>query len=347
MRFADIKTIKEYILSKITEELIFSYYLDIPVSDIIDSINNASSKVRNKHRFEQNPSVKFVNNGKLRMKDFGSRQWCGDCFHIAGLVLRRDCNDSRDFMYILNHIIENLVNKDIKYITIDVPLTINKGFTKIDVLVKDFNKCDYNYFNQYHIRNESLINIFPVENYWIDNVINKYQYSKSDPCYTYYLGNTNNDILWKLYFPYRKPKDVRFITNNKICIENINEIKGNRILILTKSQKDKILLRQIFKDLNITIVDVYSTLSETIHIPEDILRYLRSKYNNIYSLFDTDSAGIDATNYLLATHNIYPYLLVGQYSKLAKDPSDTSKQYGYNHILNIIKERYINIINGL
>lgn len=342
MKFDNVQTIKEYILSNVREEVIFSYYLDIPVSDIIESLSNPSFKVKNKHRFEQNPSVRFTNRNKLRMTDYGSRAWCGDCFHIAGLVLRKDCNDSREFMYILNHIIEALIKKNITYIPIDLPTTTTKTeLTKIDILVKDFSKDDYKYFNQYHIRNESLINTFSIENYWINNVINDYKYTKLNPAFAYYLGKIDNTILWKLYFPFKK--ESRFITNNKICIENINEIKGNRFLILTKSQKDKILLRQIFKDLNITTVDVYSTLSESVHIPDNILMYLYTKYTTIFSMFDNDKAGSEAIQYLAKTSKIYPFFFVGKsVINFSKDITDTSKDYGYDYVLNLIKESYLN-----
>lgn len=346
MKFADVKTIKEYILSKVTEEQIFSHYLDIPISDIIESINNPSHKVLNRHRFEQNPSVRFVNKYRLKMLDYGSRSWSGDCFQIVGNILRKNCNETKDFMFILNDIINTLVDKNTTYIPMNLPVTQKiTTLTKIDILIRDFNKFDYNYFNKYGIRKESLINTFCIENYWIDDIINSYEYNKSDPCYCYYLGKLKDTILWKLYFPNRK--ENKFITNNKICIENINEIKSNRFLILIKAQKDRILLKQILKDLNISTIDIYSVLSESVNIPDNILQYLRSNYNNIFSIMDNDKAGIDATNNLIATKNIYPFFLVGHLDKMSKDVSDTSKDKGYKYTVDLIKDNYINLINSL
>ena len=344
MKFDNIKTIKEYILSNTTEEAIFSYYLDISVSDIKESINNQSIKIRNKHRFEQNPSIVFTYRNKLKMIDFGSRAWTGDCFHIAGNILGKNCNDGRDFMFILNHIIENIIKSNTKYISIDTPVTyIPKELTKIEILTKDFIKSDYNYFNQFNIRNNSIINTFVIQNYWINDNLNTYEYSKNDPCYAYYLGKIQDTILWKLYFPLRK--ENRFICNNKICIENINEIKGNKFLILVKSQKDKLLLRQIFKDLNINIVDVYSVNSENIIIPDNIIKFIRNKYNKIFSAFDNDKAGIESTNLLVASYNIYPIFLKGCSAyNYSKDITDTSRDYGYDNILKLIEYVYLNII---
>ncbi len=345
MKFENIKTIKEYILNNTTEETIFSYYLNVPISDIIDSINNKSFKIKNKHRFEKNPSITFTNHNRLRMVDYGSREWTGDCFHIVGKVLRKNCNDSKEFMYILNDIITNVIKQNTQYIGIDIPVTTKKvELTKIDILIRDFNKLDYDYFFQFGIKKESLINTFAIENYWINDILNVYEYKKNNPCYCYYLGKIDNTILWKLYFPYKT--ENRFITNNKLCIENINEIKGNKILLLTKSQKDKILLRQIFKDLNIRIIDVFSTNSEAIHISESIINYLKSKYNIIVSMFDNDKAGINGTEYLINTYKIYPFFLIGCKAILSKDISDSVKDYGYKKILDLIKQGYIDLING-
>lgn len=342
MKFTDIKTIKQYVLENTTEEAIFAYYLDVSVSDIIDSIQH-KCKIRNKHRFEANPSVVFNNRHKLKMVDYGSRIWSGDCFHIVGVILGKNCNEGKDFMYILQHIIDNVIKSNTNYIPIDVPMSEEKKeLTQIDILVRDFNNSDYAYFNKFNIRKESLVNMFPLKGYWINNQPCYYKYVSSDPCYCYYLGKIQDTILWKLYFPLRKTN--RFITNNRISIENITELKGNRFLIITKSQKDKILLKQIFKDLRITTVDICCTLSESVLIPDNIINYLKSKYNKLFSAFDNDNAGNEATNYL-ASKNIYPIFLVGCLPMAySKDISDTSRDYGYNHILTMIEEIYNKII---
>lgn len=347
MKFENVKTIKEYILSKVSEEQIFAYYLDIPISDIITSLNNSSYRILNKHRYEENPSLRFVNRTKLKTLDYGSRIWSGDCFQIAGNVLRKNCNDRLEFMYILNHIVKNMINQNIQFISTELPKTdVNRNLTEINILIKPFSKFDYNFYNKYNIRNESIINTFAVENYWINNELNKYNYSTSDPCYAYYIGKIKNIILWKLYFPFRK-KGVRFITNNKLCIENIIEIKGNRILILTKSKKDEFLLKQIFKDLNISIVDVYSLLSETAILTDEIYKYLKDKYKCIVTLLDNDTQGKEATNLYINKYNICPYFLVGQLEQLSKDITDTSRDKGYNFTVELVKEGYNNLINTL
>ncbi len=345
MKFTNIKSIKEYILSNVTEERIFSYYLDIPVSDIIDSINNPSVKIQNKHRSERNPSIRFENNNKLKMIDYGSRAWTGDCFQIAGNILRRDCNNSSDFMIILNDIIENLIKSNIRYIPIDIPVTTKKSeLLEISILTRDLVRDDYNYYNSYNIKQSSLINVFAIKNYWLNGVLNKYEYSRYDPCYAYYLGKIKDTILWKLYFPYRKYD--RFITNNRICIENIHELTGNRFLIITKSIKDKILLKQILSDLNIQTVDVTNLRSESVTLSDDILDLIKLKYDTAFTLLDNDKAGKDAENIIAARASIYPFFLVGQtHLNYSKDLTDTSKEYGYPHVLELIKHCYINVIN--
>lgn len=348
MKFQESKEIKQYILNRVSEITIFSYYLQIPASDINESIAKTNKKIKNVWRGEKDPSIRFEYNSqsKLRMIDYGSKLWTGDCFHIAGVVLNRNSNNPIDFKYILNDIIQNLLNDNTNYIPIDKPIISIKEnkIKKIDILTQSFSKFDFNFFSQFHIRNNSIKNTFVVQNYWIDNVQNIYEYSEKDPCYAYFIDKLNDQILWKLYFPFRKK--TRFLTNNPISIEGLQQLKDNDYLIITKSRKDKMLLDQIFIDLNISNVDVVALHSESIYVPDNIIKYLKSKYKEIFSIFDNDKAGIECTQNFASNYAIYPYLFGGKsHENLSKDVTDTAKDYGYKHILTIIRTNYINLIN--
>jgi hypothetical protein len=350
MKFYNLNKLKEYIFSKITEIDIFSYYLNISNSDIINSINN-SSKIKNHFRVEKNPSIefKYSNSGKLRMIDYGSRIWCGDCFHIAGLILNKNSNDNKDFIYILKDIINNVICDKTEYsisITNDNIKQQQNDFTKIDILTQDFTQFDYNYFKQYHIRQESIKNIFVVKQYWINNKLNLYNYNQNDPCFAYFLDKYHDKIIWELYFPLRK-NGMKFLTNNSIPIKSITQLKPNKYLIITKSKKDKILLEQIFNDLDIIDVSIAQIHSESVNMTQDIIDYLKKLYKVILTIFDNDDCGKEQTNYFAAKFLIYPFPFQGGLDmKLSKDISDTSKDYGYNYILNIVRLSYIKLINN-
>ena len=142
-----------------------------------------------------------------------------------------------------------------------------------------------------------------------------YRYTGCDPCYAYRV----NPNKIKLYFPFRTKKDIRFITNNRVPIENIDNIKKADYTIIIKSIKDKILFDRIITEKNIKNIQILSAASETVNIPNDIHTVI-SKYtnkDNIYSLFDNDSAGIKGMIHL---------------GYDSKDPTDMVKKYGYNKV---------------
>ena len=349
MIFLESTKIKQYILSKVSEEAIFSYYLQLPISDITDSITKSNKKIKNIYRNEKNPSVKFEysNSGKLKMIDYGSKLWCGDCFHIAGVILNKDCNNNKGFMMILNDILQNVVNDKNYYIPIDKPI-INQNPNKIktiELLSQPFTIFDNNYFKQFHIKPESIKNTFAVNHYWIEGKMNIYEYSEKDPCYAYFIDNLENNVLWKLYFPLRTK--VKFITNCPLPIEGLTQLKGNKYLIITKSKKDKFLLDQIFRDLNIKNIDVTTVLSESINVSKEIINYLKSKYKLILTIFDNDECGNEQTEYFAGTHYIYPFFFWGiKGENQSKDVSDTSRDYGYKHIVSLVRDNYINLLNN-
>lgn len=343
MKFDNIGNIKEYILSKVSEEQIFSHYLHISTSDITESINYGC-KVKNTQRNDSNASVQFKFNGrKVKMLDYGSRVYNGDCFHIVGLCLFKDCNKPKDFMYILNHIIESMIDKNIQYIHTEKQISKKNKQFQIEIEPRRLSGFDYNYFKQYLIRAETIdkSNVNVVDNYHLNGELNFYRYNQTDPCYGYFIDNLPTS-LWKLYFPLRNKNKLKFITNNLAPIEGFRFLKPNKNLILTKSNKDKLLLKQVVNDLNIRNTEVGNVSSEsTIIFDDDLVNWLNKRYDKVFTLFDTDEAGLDATNYCIAKYNYTPFLFLSGVAELTKkDLTDTAKVTDYKYILNTILTNY-------
>jgi hypothetical protein len=139
----------------------------------------------------------------------------------------------------------------------------------------------------------------------------------------------------------REKNKVKFITNNTIPIEQFRFLKPNENLIITKANKDKLLLKQVINDLNICNTEVTNLSSETtIIFSPELLHYLNSRYRRIFTLFDNDRAGIDATNHCAITYKYISYLCTGVSCLTSKDLTDTSKKEGYQYILDLILNNY-------
>lgn len=72
--------------------------------------------------------------------------------------------------------------------------------------------------------------------------------------------------------------------------------------------------------------------SETIVLPTDIYKLLvsYSLSGKLFTIFDTDAAGINAAHLLQGRYNTIPIYFTNNYK--SKDPSDMVKDYGYRKV---------------
>lgn len=344
MKFYTSTKLKTYILNNVDEAEIFAYYLDVPITEIYKCINNHSYRVLNNIRGEENPSFGlqyYRINGiiKLYGKDFGNPSYTGDCFHITGMRLGLNCNASLDFVNICKHIIKHLINNDYTRI-VSKPSskkekhTKSEPITSIQVIKRDFNKEDIKYWAQYGIKPETLKEekIFAIERFYINHELQDYFYEVTNPAYAYYLGN-NPDVLWEIYRPHEL-KYLKFRTNNRSDIKELYTIRPNKNLILTKSKKDKVLIKQILKDLNISNTDVLYT-SESNRLKQHTRNLIKENYNNVFVNFDLDSTGIQSMKYFNKEYHykIFPFTndkMIKSISDHPKDITDFCKRFGYD-----------------
>lgn len=323
--------LKQYIIENINQELVFSKYLGISIEDIrISIIDNC--KILNSYRYEKSPSLKFkYYNDKLIARDFGDNRYSGDIFEVVGNIINKDCRSRQGFIDICSDIIVTCTkdNADIIIAKEREEKELSKNNTIIEYNSRKPNRLNYIFYEQFGINEEYFNkNVEVVDSYYINGRMSPYRYTGCDPCYAYRV----NPNKIKLYFPFRTKKDIRFITNNRVPIENIDNIKKTDYTIIIKSIKDKILFDRIITEKNIKNIQILSAASETVNIPNDIHTVI-SKYtnkDNIYSLFDNDSAGIKGMIHLEETLGIHPiYFTLGYDSK---DPTDMVKKYGYNKV---------------
>lgn len=367
------KLTKQYVLDKVSQITIFSTYLNLSnsiIQNCIDTGELICSPIRDDHH--PTCGFKYDNKGKLKFKDFSGFFW-GDCFDIVAYVMTSmykksyDVSNKQDFIKILRHI--TFTFKDIFYggekdINLINDININIEAIKhrkqnIELVVREWNKADEEYWNQFGISLRFLnINlIYPIDQYYINREVNpnpKYYYNSNDPCYGYCLGKDRNGIYSiKIYFPFREKGTTRFITN---CnhLEGIYNLNSNNydIIVITKSTKDRLSIGNTL--LNIATLYGEDSIGNIgiINIPHETYRLRQNEYDwlskklsdtgKLVSLMDNDNTGKAEANWLRHNYNILPIIIPKKYK--AKDFAEFVCNNTFETVVNLTIStiKYIN-----
>lgn len=355
---------RSYLESKISQELMFSRYLDIDVDIIIDCANN-NTLINSPLRDDPNASFGFAynNKGKLKARDFGGVFW-GDIYDLVAYLLSYSKNriinisNKQDFVFVLQHIAStfsyitysNAIDSTLDDDITDCIKKIKNQKSIIELVTRPFNKQDKNIWNKWGVSLSCLgCNfVYAVDQYYINRFANplpKYYYKTNDPCYAYLLGITKNGIYnIKLYFPLRdKHLNLKFITNCTVLegLPNL-ELSDYDFIILTKSSKDRLSIGNhiynypIIKDGYEFKIGVVNVPSENYKLSDREYCYLKSKlndkiYSTIISFMDFDFTGRNCAKYLYDMYKI-PYIFItnGQFgleNYNAKDFAELKESY--------------------
>lgn len=367
---------KDYIESKISQELIMSKYLGIPI-EVIDECVKRNCLITSVFRDDDhNKSMGFAYNkaGKLKVRDFGGFGFFGDIYDVVGYILslayerKIEPNKKEDFYFILKHIaytFSDIIDNKAVDENIDpiIQKAIKKGQGKkaiIEIAPRSWNKHDKEIWNKWGVSLNYLNTHFvvPVDQYYINRGVNsepKYYYREKDPCYAYMLGQNRRGIyLIKLYFPLRnRATQLKFVTNCNVLegLPNL-ELDNYDYILITKSSKDRLSIGNHIAShslyggcgakLNIGIVNLPS---ENYRLKQDEYDYLANKLSEdglIISLLDFDRTGRHGAKYLYDTYNI-PYLFItrGEFGfpdYKCKDFADLHEVYSVKEINQFLNE---------
>lgn len=312
---------KDEVLKYVTEEQIFEKYLGLEVNESVFYCNPLRDDKEAGCRYYRTSA------GRLRFKDFSKgHNW--DCFSVV--QFRYNCT----FIEALRQIITDFrLNREVPQLPKQIVEYKPKPRVVIQVSIREWEKKDLDWWAQFNIHQGDLMEaaIYPAKAVWLDG--EHYRCKKNDPCYIYYFGNG----LYKLYFPNRKKKEGRFITNIRLedsFLQGINLLpEQGDILVYTKSYKDIICLRKFG-------IYAIAPQSESQTVTLEQHDRLSKRFNNIFSLFDNDSAGRLSTISHLALPKIHPLLFP---FTMEKDFSDNVKKVGVEEMIKIIinvKEKY-------
>ena len=143
--------LRRQIRAKVKDEELFAYMLNIPVEEVVFSIN-CNIKISNPHRIDNSPSFSFmaVQRGaytKVIMYDFGDKRYRGDVIDLAGIILNLNPNNPNDFITIC----ETILNKFIPNInSSNNTILVKSNETKtIDIIPRNWDRQDVSYWKQY------------------------------------------------------------------------------------------------------------------------------------------------------------------------------------------------------
>ena len=302
-------TIK-YILQRVSQEDIFSYYLGVHIV----YREFFCSPLRN----DKNPTCSFkkCNDGNVLFRDWAEPKAL-TCFTLIQQIY--NCS----FVEALYHIYTDMILDD-KPPVYHYEETITTEYKRsqksnIQIAFGDWQPEVKEYLKAYHITPAlcKKFNIYPINTVYLNGKIH-YKYNKYDPAIAYYFGDNNKEQRWKIYF-FKRKNVYRFLCNTNRINGWIQLPNKGEHLIITKSLKDVACL-DIF---NISAIAMQNETT----LPYDyIIEELQSRFTTIYSLYDYDNTGITLATQLEELYNIKP--LFFKNVEEVKDFSDYVKKHG-------------------
>lgn len=325
---------RESVFREVDEVSMFALFFGVSADDILWCLEKNSNKICNPIRDDHNPSLgfKYIGN-KLYAKDFAG-YFQGDLIDLVGLLINKNPKNPKEFVDILL----TIKNRGIQPTTKVIQTKMKEVLDRYNIFyeIRDWTWQDNIIWEKTKILNADILSkeyVYPINYYRaVNNPRAFYTYKPSDPCYLYSKGMGKDGILdFQLYFPARshKGKLARFITNSKTLFGTW-EYKPNKNLLLTKSNKDRILCKTLINKFTDTFT-VLAIPSETYILTDSQLSLFKKDFTNLYCIFDRDRQGIIATKQY-KEQGFTPYLV-----PVGKDPSGFCELNSLNTIYETTK----------
>lgn len=322
--------LKEEMLDLVSEKQIMENYWDECLVD-----NKAIYK---------NP-MRIDNKGTCFFKWYGDKYMFVD--RARGIEANFDCFDYVMWLYSCNfyeamiRINDDMILSSVKRISKSKEsrrkVTSNKNKrkkkrVKFKTVLRSWNKHDVEYWGQYGISIKNVAKIIrPIQSYKSNSnsfsFTLKYTYSPDDPCYVFKWPNSNNI---KLYQPYSKYSKWRSNTTaNNIFGYSFLDHFGEDLYIVSGG-KDLLCMWEMGFN------NVVAPLSESTKIPEKYMNDLKSRFTNIYYLYDNDETGIKMSTKFAIQDEVFNLILPQDTIHNYKDIAEYCKGIGLNKTKNII-----------
>lgn len=317
------KVTRELLLSKNSQETYFEHYLGVPVKK---GLFRSPSVIRS----DANPTCSFYKNKNniLMYKDFA-----GPTFDFIGCV-----------MYLFNCNYYNalrIIAHDFNIIPIaDIPRNPPKiqytntvlektSKSRIEVELKEFSEKELKWWEGFGISRNTLkkFQVYSIKSIFLNGVYFSSS-SESSPIYGYYGGTASDGTeLWRLYMPTKR--NYRFLSNwSQEMIQGSKQLpKSGEFVVITKSMKDVMSLYEF----GITAI---APNSENLFLTEPQYNKIKSRFNQVYLLYDRDLPGVKSANKIRKKFKEVKVLLTPK----TKDFSDYVKKYGIMKTFKLVEE---------
>ena len=299
------------ILGKLSDYDIYAYYIGkFQVGKLYNSPLRSTDKIPS---FAVFPS----RNHDLLFKDHGSGQ-SGNaitfCKLISGVKTREEFE--KELLKILKSSNpESIRSRTIHY-------SPSSG-CNIGIVRQPFTDVDDLYWTQFGIKRNTLTkyNVFSIRYFLLNNTVRAI-YKNDCPMYAYKVNNH-----FKIYRPLA-PKQTKWrnnMTQDDIQGFNQLDLKDKSLLIITKSMKDVMVLREMG-------YNAISPSSETTFISNNVIDWCKKTFKHILLLFDRDKTGVQRSRKFSKEYGLDAFLINKRFK--AKDISDAVKINGFNVIKN-------------
>lgn len=311
----------EEILKSVSEEQIFSYYMNIDV--------NFKKKYTNPFRDDTHPNCffKVSKSGILYFVDYGYPD--NSYLNAVEVVMMRyGCSYRKALSHIKTDLLCNFAanSKQIIQKTVINKEAFNTSSTEIKISLTKFKQSDVDYWESFGVTKETLkrYNVRKVDKVWINDRL-WYLYNDLDPCYRYKEKNR-----FKLYRPLATKKN-KFRSNlYGGILEGYTQLpdSGNT-LIITKSSKDVMTLASLG-------FNAVAVRSESTPLSENAYNILKERFKKIFLWFDPDNAGVAGASKMSEKYNLPMFT---HDISFGKDASDIYKNKGKTFLVKLIKDQ--------
>lgn len=316
---------KQYILSCVSQQEIFEYYLNIQVEE--------QTLFKSPIRKDTHPTCSFKWHGNTLLYRDWAEHRTYNCFDLLSRIYHVEFTRVLGIIY-EDMILEKKVPRQ-SIITENNSHTKDKRNIKVQTLTA-FQPEVIDYLKSFHLTLQQVkkFKIIPISHVWLDDTI-VWKYNPKDPAIAYYFGKAGENQRWKIYFFNRD--NYRFMGNTNRINGWVQLPNNGELCVITKSLKDVACL-DLFN------IPAISMQNETT-IPYDyIIEELRSRFTHIISLYDFDYTGIVNANKLKKLYNIpYVFLTNGRFNTTnykAKDFSDYLRDFGIIETRKLINITY-------
>jgi DNA primase len=276
-------------------------------------------------RNDKNPSCSlyYSSSGNMRFKDHATGQNFSAVAFVQELYKLNYPEALRKIVADFGLYGEKFEAKPILKI-LDKPEIVKKN-VDIKIIPKKFTEADLEYWSSYGIRYETLklFNVYSVESLWIKK--NPFPIKKNELCFAYYFPKSNH---LKIYFPTR-PKGKKWYSNT----DNICDIQGYYQMNIKSIKTDTLILTSSMKEVMLLWENGIKSMAihgENATFDSDFIRHIKKYCNNIYSLYDWDEAGYNASAKLEELYGIKP--IQKPDNLVCKDVSDCYKDNKENTV---------------